>query len=90
MFKTAVDRFGGPVGGAGPVEVGQDVGGPLLERAPEGDDLLQGLGNAGAQRGDQRGHHGAAGGAVGVAVGGHGALIHLPGGFDLGTDVDGE
>ena len=33
MFEAAVDRFGGPVGGAGAVEVGQHVGGTLLQAA---------------------------------------------------------
>ena len=51
MLETAVDRFGRPVGCAGPVEVGQDVGGPLLECASKGEHLLQGFGDAGAQRG---------------------------------------
>ena len=90
MLKTAVDRFGRSVTGAGPVEVGQDVGGPFLQCPSEGDQFLQRLGNVGAQRGDQRCHECAAFLAVGVAIGGHGALIHRPGGLDLGMGVNGE
>jgi hypothetical protein len=41
VFEAAVDRFGGAVAGAGPVEVGQDVGGAALEGAAEGDQLGQ-------------------------------------------------
>ncbi|AFP37839.1 hypothetical protein MSMEI_1366 [Mycolicibacterium smegmatis MC2 155] len=90
VFEAAVDRFGRPVGGAGAVEVGQDVGGTLLQCPPEGDQLGQRRGDACAQRGDQCSHHGAALGAVWFAVGGHGALIHRPGGLDLGVRVGGE
>lgn len=43
VLEPAVDRLGGPVGGAGPVEVGQDVGGALLQRPAELGDLDQGL-----------------------------------------------
>lgn len=46
--------------------------------------------NSGAQRGDQRCHKCAAFLAVGEALGGHGALIHRPGGLDLGMSIVGE
>ena len=39
VFEAAVDRFGGPVGGAGSVEVGQDVGGAFLQCPSEGDEF---------------------------------------------------
>ena len=39
MFEAAVDRLGWAVAGAGSVEVGQDVGGALLQGPPEGDNL---------------------------------------------------
>ena len=90
MLETAVDRFGRPVGGAGTFEVGQDVGGPLLERSAEGDDLGEGGGDAAADGFDEAGHQGAAGLAVGFAVGRDHALIDAPGGFDLGVLVGGE
>ena len=41
VFEASVDGFGGAVAGAGPVEVGQHVGGALLEGAAEGGDLGQ-------------------------------------------------
>ena len=37
MFEPAVDGLGGSVAGAGSVEVGQHVDGPLVERAAQGD-----------------------------------------------------
>ena len=45
VFQSADQRFGGHTRRAGPVEVGQHVGGPLLERAPECDDLAQAAGD---------------------------------------------
>jgi hypothetical protein len=39
VFEAAVDRFGGAVGCAGPVEVGEHVGGALGQGAAERDDL---------------------------------------------------
>ncbi len=41
MLKAAVDRLGGSVRRARPVEVGQNVGGAFLQCAPQGDDLGQ-------------------------------------------------
>ena len=46
MFEAAVDRFGGAVAGAGPVEVGQHVGGSLLQGAAERAELGQRGGDA--------------------------------------------
>ena len=39
VLEAPVDGFGGSVRGAGPVEVGQDVGGATLQGPAEGDDL---------------------------------------------------
>ena len=41
MFEPAVDRLGGSVGGAGSVEVGQHVRGPLLQGPAEPSQLGQ-------------------------------------------------
>ena len=41
MLESSVDRFGGPVGGAGVIEVGQDVGAPLGQGPCQGRNLLQ-------------------------------------------------
>ena len=46
MFEPAVDRLGGAVAGAGPVEVGQHVGGALLQGPAERDELGQRGGDA--------------------------------------------
>lgn len=40
VFESAVQGLGGPVRRAGTVEVGEDVGGPLLQRSAEGADLV--------------------------------------------------
>ena len=55
MFEAAVDRLGRAVAGAGPVEVGQDVGGSLVQCSAEGDDLGQRGRYAGAEAVDQLG-----------------------------------
>src|SRR6185312_524795 len=89
VFEAAVDGLGGSVGGAGPIEVGQHVGGALFQCPSEGDQFLQRFGNAGAERGDQCLHHGPASVAVRVTVGGHGPLVGTPGGLDLGVGIDG-
>ena len=83
MLESSVDRLGGAVAGAGPVEVGQDVGGALLQGPPQGADLLQRGGNTGADRGDELGHERSAGLAVRCAVGGDHLLVDAPGGLDL-------
>ena len=80
----------GPLPVRGPVEVGQDVGGPVLQRPPEPDDLAQGGRDVVADGGDQPGHELTALGPVGFAVGGDHALIDGPGGFDLDVLIDGE
>jgi len=56
VLEAAVDRLGRSVGCAGPVEVGQHVDGPILERPAQGDDLGQQLGHSAADRVDQLDH----------------------------------
>ena len=90
MLEAAVDRFGGPVGGAGSVEVGQDVGGALLQGPAQGGDLAQRGRDAVADRGDQRGHRRPAPCPVGVAVGGDHGLVDAPGHLDLDVVSGGE
>ena len=80
----------GPVGGAGTVEVGQDVGGALLEGPPERDDLFQHVGNAVADALDELPHELTTPGLVGFAVGGDHALVDVPGGLDLDVFIGGE
>ena len=53
MFESAVDGLGRAVAGAGPVEVGQHIGGALFQRPAEGDDLGQGCRDAVAEGVDQ-------------------------------------
>ena len=90
VLEPAVDGLGGAVAGAGPVEVGQYVKGPLFQCAAEGDDLAQRSGHADAEGFDQFLHQLPAGGAVGFAVGGDHVLVDRPGGFDLDVTVVGE
>ena len=42
VLEPSVDRLGGSIAGAGTVEVGQDVGGTLLQGAAEGDESDRG------------------------------------------------
>ena len=90
VFKTAIDRFGGSVGGAGAVEVGHDVDGSLLQCFSQGGQFLQDRWNPVAELVDQGAHDGPAFAAIRVAVGGDGVLIHLPGDLDFGMVVIGE
>ena len=90
VFESAVDRFGGSVGGAGPVEVGEHVGGALGEGVAERDDLGQGGGDGVGERVDQRRHQLAAAPAVGFAVGADHALVDVPGDLDFDVVVVGE
>lgn len=62
------DRFSRAFAGAGSVEVGEHVGGPLLEGPPQGDDLGQGGRDTRAQRVDQLLHQYPAAGAVRLQV----------------------
>ena len=87
MFEAAVDRFGGSVAGAGPVEVGQHVDCTLGQGPSEGDELGQRVWDAGAEGLDQRAHEVASPGAVGFAVGGDYPLVGAPGRLDFDVDV---
>ena len=72
MFESAVDGFGGPVAGAGSVEVGQDVSGPFLEGPAQGAGLV-------ALRPRLRLYRGSSGSrvysAVRILAGGSGAAV---------------
>ena len=90
MFEPAIDRLGGSVAGSGPVEVSQHVDGPLGERAAQGDQLGQRLGDPVAERVDQLHHQLATTSSVGFTVGDDHALLDAPGRFDLDVVVVGE
>ena len=90
MFEPAVQGFGGAIRGAGPVEVGQHVGGPLLQRAAERGDLGQRGGDAAAEGGDDGLHAWPALRGLGFAVGGDHPLVDRPGGFDFDVLIAGE
>lgn len=66
MFEAAVEGFGGSVGGTGPLEVGQDVGGALVQGPAEATELDEGRGHAVAEGVDDGGHRRAGGCPVGV------------------------
>jgi len=53
VLEASVDRLCGAVARAWSVEVGQDVGGSLLQGPPERDEPGQRAGNVGADRVDQ-------------------------------------
>jgi len=90
VFEASVDGLGRAVGGARTVEVGQDVGGSLLEGPPERDDLFQRVGNAVADALDELPHELTTPGLVGFAVVGDHALVDAPGGLDLDVFIGGE
>ena len=80
----------GSVGGAGAVEVGQDVGGALVRVRPRVTTSLSAVGTPWLS-GRRSGGASAVGlGAVGFSVGGDHALVDAPGRFDLDVLVDGE
>ena len=87
MLQASVDRFGGAVGGAGAVEVGQDVGGSFGQGpgqcldllGPVGDGLLQGVDEPLRQVLSQA--------RVLGAVGLDEALVDAPGGLDRSVAI---
>lgn len=81
VLEPAVDRLGRAVGCAGPVEVGEHVGGALLQRLAQGDHLGERLRDAGADRVDQLDHQLASTLAVLLTVGGDHPLVDAPGGL---------
>jgi len=83
VFEASVDRLGGAVAGAGPVEVGQHVGGAVRQGRTEPAQLGRRCGDAVADRFGQLRHQVAPLLAVGFAVGGDHRLVDTPGGLDL-------
>ena len=83
-LDEAVHGLGAAVGGAGGVEVGQELPAPLLEGSTEAGDL-----------GDRAGGEGvedllrdcSSGGMAGLVVGGADLLGTQPGDFDLDVDL---
>ena len=71
-------------------ELGQHVGGSLGQGPSEADRLLQGSGNAVAERLDQPAHQRATLGLVRFAVGEAHPLVDAAGGLDLDVFVGGE
>jgi hypothetical protein len=90
VLEAAVDRFCRPVAGVGPVEVGEYVGGPLVEGPAEAAELDEGGGNTGGEAVDQALHLAAALSSVFAAVGGDHRLVDGPGDLHLGVGIDGE
>jgi len=76
-------RLGGAVAGAGPVEVGEHVGGALVQGAAEAAELDQRCRDAVAEGVDDGSHRCATGRSVGVTVGKDHPLQDPPGRFDL-------
>lgn len=83
MLQTAVDRLGGPIGGAGAVEVGQDVDRPAIQRPAQLLQLDQLGRDPAPQRVDHLRQHRLAGGLGAAPVGGDDLLIHTPGGLEF-------
>ena len=90
VLEAAVDGFCGSVAGAGPVEVGQDVGGAFLEGPAKCEALAQRGRDAVADGVDQSLHRLSASGPVGFLVGGDHPLVDPPGRLDLHVVVSGE
>ena len=82
VFESAVDRFGGAVGRAGSVEVGEHVSGSLFQGAAERAELAERRGDTAAEARDQLGHQVTAACGVGIAVGGDHLLVGGPSDFD--------
>ena len=86
MFEASVDGFGRIIGGAGVLEVGQNVPGSALECPAQRDELGQTPRYARGGQGVNFGfHHGLARGRVGRTVGINDVLIGAP--RDLERDV---
>jgi hypothetical protein len=79
VLEPAVDRLGRAVGGAGSVEVGENIVGALLQRPAQRDDLDQGFGDTGADGLDELDHQLAAMATMFVSVGLDHPLIDAPG-----------
>ena len=79
MLQATVEGFGGSVGGAGVVEVGQNVGSASGQGAAQAGDLLDPGWHAGGDLADQAAYQAFALGGVGVAVGADHLLVDRPG-----------
>lgn len=90
MFEPTVQGLGGAIRGAGPVEVGEDVSGPLVQGAAQHDSLLQSGGDTAADGVDDGLHADASRGPVGFPVGSDHLLVDAPGGLDLDVVIAGE
>ena len=90
VFQASVDRFGGSVAGAGPVEIGQRVSCSAFQGPSESGDLDHRLRDADADGLDQLLPLLAAAASVGLSVGGDHLLVDTPGGLHVGVVVNGE
>ena len=90
VLEASVDCFGGAVGGAGVVEVGQDVGAPLGQGPGRRPDLLQPGRDGPSQGADEPLHQELPRARVLGAVGLSQALVDAPGGLNRGVALVGE
>ena len=90
VFQPAIQGLTRAVRRAGPVEVRQHVGRPLLQRPAQHDDFGQRAGDTAADGLDEILHQLATLRAVRFAVGGDHLLVDGPGGFDLDVLIAGE
>lgn len=90
VFEAAIDRFGGTVAGAGPVDVVEHVLDPAIQSAAEGDDLDRRSWNIAGEVLNHCGKLLLRGSAIGVEVCLHDQLIDAPGNVDRGMLVDSE
>lgn len=90
MLEAPVDGLGRPVGSAGPVEVGQDVGGPLLQGSAELAHLDKQGRDAACEGADELMHEELAELPVRFPVGSDHALVDVPGRFDFSVLFVGE
>ncbi|CCI52580.1 hypothetical protein BN13_1880002 [Nostocoides jenkinsii Ben 74] len=90
VLEATVEGFGGAIGGAGAVEVGEDVRGAFLQSPAQGSDLFQRGRDAGADGVDDGLHPGLAGGPAGVAVGADHPLVDAPCRLHFDMLLDGE
>ena len=87
MLQAPVDRFGGAVGGAGLVEVGQDVGGSFSQGLCQGLDLFQLVWDGLLQGVDEPLPQVLSQARLLGAVGLDEALVDAPGGLDRGVAI---
>jgi len=90
VLEASVDRLGGAVGGAGVVEVGQDVGDSFGQGPGQLGDLLQAVGDGLLQGVDESSRQVLSRARVLGAVGLNQALVDAPGGMDWSVALIGE